>query len=473
MPALAVTIYLVRLLFIISILLPCSLCGDDHYRVQFDERLHAVEVEACFDGQAPRRLYRSSQAAKFTEWIRAPGRDLSQFSYGSRLTLPDLPDDACVSWRINLKQATAQNDYRLALSLDGSIITDGSLWFWRDGERRPILVEVVLPRGLSISTPWKEPEWAAGNRKGNPFFRPDPTPASWSSRIAVGNFRVQRIPVGGTELRLTTIGHLKARQHEKIRDWIKETADAVASVYGRFPQPAPQILVIAIGQQQEAVPWAHVIRGGGIAAEFFVDETRSLGSFRKDWTATHELSHMLLPYVSRNDRWLSEGLASYYQNILRARDGRLSEQQAWQRLRLGFERGQAGTSGGSLARATRSGRESTMRVYWSGAAIMLKADSELRMLSGGGQSLDSALGALQECCFDRPRTWHARELLAELDRITGTTVFTDLYREHVMDDEFPDVEHTFKQLGLVLRSNSIKLDPDAPWGRIRHYIMKG
>lgn len=44
----------------------------------------------------------------------------------------------------------------------------------------------------------------------------------------------------------------------------------------------------------------------------------------RDWTATHELSHMLLPYVASRDRWLSESLASYYQNVLRARDGRLA-----------------------------------------------------------------------------------------------------------------------------------------------------
>ena len=465
---------LVRLLFILSILLPCCLHADDHYRVQFDDRLHAVEVEACFDGPAPGRLNRSKHSARFTEWIRTKSREISRYSYGSRLTLSDLPDDACVSWRLNLKQAAGQKDNLLALSLDGSIITDGDLWFWRDDEHRPILVEVVLPRGLSISTPWKEHASPRGKSASNPVFRPDPTPASWSSRIAIGHFDVQRMPVAGTELRLSTIGNLSARQHETISAWITENADAVASVYGRFPRQTPQILVIAIGQRGETVPWAHVLRGGGAAVEFFVDETRSLNSFREDWTATHELSHLLLPYVARNDRWVSEGLASYYQNVLRARDGRLSEQQAWQKLNSGFERGRAGTRSGSLAKATTSsGWGSVMRIYWSGAAIMLKADSELRRLSDGRQSLDTALAALQRCCFGRERTWQARELFAELDRITGTSVFKDLYREHVEDDKFPDLEYTFEQLGLVLRSDSIEFDPDAPWGRIRYYIMKG
>ena len=63
-----------------------------------------------------------------------------------------------------------------------------------------------------------------------------------------------------------------------------------------------------------------------------MDPDRPLDDLRTDWTATHEFSHLLLPYVSRRDRWLSEGLASYYQNVLRARDGRLSETDAWRKL---------------------------------------------------------------------------------------------------------------------------------------------
>jgi predicted metalloprotease with PDZ domain len=182
---------------------------------------------------------------------------------------------------------------------------------------------------------------------------------------------------------------------------------------------------------------------------------------------------MLVPYVSRRDKWLSEGIASYYQNILRARDGRLSEQQAWQRLHRGFERGRAQTRNETLAQATRSGYQSIMRIYWSGAAMMLKADTELRLISNGRQSLDTALAGLQKCCIGSHRSWRARELFTELDRITGTTVFSRLHREHVSDVEFPNLSNTFKQLGLVSESESIRLDSEAPWGRIRFYIMKG
>ena len=105
--------------------------------------------------------------------------------------------------------------------------------------------------------------------------------------------------------------------------------------------------------------------------------------------------------------------------------------------------------------------------------MMLQADAELRSLSHGRQSLDSALASLRECCLVSNRSWRARDLFSELDRITATSVFSDLYREHVTDVEFPDLSETFEQLGLVSDSGSIKLDPDASWGRIRFYIMNG
>ena len=37
--------------------------------------------------------------------------------------------------------------------------------------------------------------------------------------------------------------------------------------------------------------------------------------------------------------WLSEGTASYYQNVLRARAGILPAEDAWQRMHSGFRRG--------------------------------------------------------------------------------------------------------------------------------------
>ncbi len=69
----------------------------------------------------------------------------------------------------------------------------------------------------------------------------------------------------------------------------------------------------------------------------------------------HELSHLLHPVIDGYDRWLSEGIASYYQNVLRARAGLRSAQWSWDALHAGFERGIRSTQRGrSLAEVSES-----------------------------------------------------------------------------------------------------------------------
>jgi hypothetical protein len=238
-------------------------------------------------------------------------------------------------------------------------------------------------------------------------------------------------------------------------------------------RPETQVLVVPIGSRDSPVPFGRVVRGGGAAIEFFVDETRSLEELREDWTATHELSHLLMPFVASKDRWLSEGLASYYQNVLRARDGRISEKQAWENLNSGFERGRKSTTNNqSLATATKSGWSSTMRVYWSGAAILLMADARLRAVSDRQQSLDTALNSLYNCCWESRSSWRAKDVFSELDRLTGHRVFTDLYEQHVFGRSFPDLSQTYEKLGVDADSETIKLIPQAVWGDIRTDIMR-
>ena len=49
----------------------------------------------------------------------------------------------------------------------------------------------------------------------------------------------------------------------------------------------------------------------------------------------------LLPYVVSGEKWISEGFASYYQNVLLARRGVYSESEVWQRLHRAFAQADA------------------------------------------------------------------------------------------------------------------------------------
>lgn len=440
--------------------------GEDRYRVRFEEQPLAVEVQACFAGEAPARLYRHRRAQAHAEWIRWQGNPLAPRGGRDQLELPRLPPGACVEWRVDLAGAVEAGDYRLAMRSGEAVITATSLWFWKGPWQRAQRVAVELPPGWSFSTPWPALEDEPGR-----VYRPQPTSSSWSSRTAVGRFPLRRVDLPRARIALAVTGGLPGAEVDKLHRWIRRSLESVSGVFGHFPQPSLQVLVVPIGRQSRPVPWAHVIRGGGPAVELFVDPGRSLAALDADWTATHEFSHLLLPHVASRDRWLSEGLASYYQNVLRARDGRLSEAEAWQKLHAGFRRGAAGTRGGTLAEATRSGRGATMRVYWSGAAMMLQADARLRAATGGRQSLDSALQALHHCCREERRSWRARDLLERLDRLTGTTVFGTTYRENVHSRGFPDLAETYELLGLQADAGSIGFDDAAPLAGVRRDIM--
>jgi len=457
-----------RIITAVFLLLPLYCEAADVLTARFTQGLHNVQVSLCFEGPAPARLYRHKQAGSFSTGPFHDGEQLRVSDKGYTLDLPSLPDNTCLSWQTDFTSALKKRDYRLIMQTGEDLVMTTNLWFWKGPMHRDLVVDIQLPEDMSISTSWREV-----NKTGTKVrFRPDKTSSDWESRMAVGRFEVENITVRGADIRLAAPGRLSGQQKTKIRQWIEKTVDPVTLVYGYFPQTHPQVLVIPIGHRDEAVVSASVLRGGGVAAIFYIDENRPLEEFMDAWNPTHEFSHMLIPYVSSRDRWLSEGLASYYQNVLRARDGRLSETQAWQKLYDGFQRGKKGTNGGSLAQATRGGRNSTMRVYWSGAALLLMADIQLRDTTDGHQSLDSALQSLAACCMANGKTWRAREMFEQLDEFTGTIIFTDLYQKHVHAHSFPDMRSTWEDLGIKTRHNRVTLAQSAPLGDVREAIMK-
>jgi hypothetical protein len=121
---------------------------------------------------------------------------------------------------------------------------------------------------------------------------------------------------------------------------LTHAADGAATLYGGLPRDPIRILVERSDNAGEPVFSAQVLRQKPQGIQFWVNTTFALEAFLQDWTAVHELVHLYIPYPGDADIWLSEGLATYYQNILRTRTGVLSEKQAWQNFYNGFMRGQ-------------------------------------------------------------------------------------------------------------------------------------
>ena len=275
------------------------------------------------------------------------------------------------------------------------------------------------------------------------------------------------------------------RQRNRYLDWVAETLDAVGRVHGDWPVDEVIIEVRAMDTSSRfvrhrdprtvsPVPWGQIVRGDGKRPDrvvLVVNPHRSHRELLGDWTAFHELSHLLLPY-RYGARWFTEGLASYYQNITQARIGRIDEREMWQKIVDGLMRGRNSTSADETALETVSesrGYGATMRVYWSGVLYWMELDVWLR--SNRDTSLDLALQALKSCCSSA--RYRAATIAHLLDKALDTGEFSARYHQYASSRAMPEFESLLEELGIAATPDGIRLIADAPLAQIRSEIFSG
>jgi len=272
----------------------------------------------------------------------------------------------------------------------------------------------------------------------------------------------------GTHLQVDIVGVGDPQRVAMLQRWVAEAADATRTRSGKFPLAKAIVRVSETDRRDPSpVPWGQTRRGLPVAVLLYVRRDADAASLRSDWTAVHELSHLYHPYLGDRGRWLAEGLASYYQNIFRARAGMLDADEAWRRLDAGFQRGERAASGMRLDAMGRT-RGGTMRVYWAGAAYWLDADIVLR--THHHTSLDAVLDRYTRCCLDGSADVAPEDFVATLDRVAGVAVFAPLYQRYAADTAFPDVAPLLRTLGLERNGGMLRFSQHGAGARLRGAI---
>lgn len=465
------------LLLTLCLLVACPTCageGGGTVHLHIDPSLEHLEAEACHDEPVRLRL--------LDERGRDHVRDLRFIPEGgieravSRQRTLQLPA-GCLRWRFEFARAVREEPAARVRRIGDAVALSPNLFLHADEtEPQTRTIELLLPDGVGASVPWTPLDT---DGRGAGLYRFVAGPRGWQPLVVFGEFEQRRISVGGTELRLAVLAGDPPADPEVIVDWIATAARSVTTVTGSFPVPSPQVLVVPVvgslvmGDREPGgpVPFARVLRDGGAALQFFIDQRRGPAALDADWTAPHEFAHLLLPFIEHPDAWISEGFASYYQNVLRARAGQLTEREAWQKLAEGFDRGRRADYEQTLhASITEGGDNRTMRLYWTGAAVALLADVRLRRagIEGG---LDSVLARLAHCCLPADRAWSGRELFARLDALSGNDIFRSLYDEIVDSTLFPDVSEAWAALGVEPGGKKLRLADDVETRVLRRAIM--
>lgn len=454
--------------------LPAS--ADYTYVVTTGSDLKELRVNLCFEGTSPDALIAESMDAPIAlKSVKAESG--AEIVPSGLIPTRDLGPNSCLDYSVDVSRGVQRHDMTgpKVSRFKNAIAISNGLWFWRPEsieEDRRIFVSFILPDNYAVST-----SWSSLSDGPNFKFEVPRTPYDWPSWIVVGQFSYERVSILGTRFNITIIDGSPSVEVEEMVSWLSQEARMVQSSIGKLPFSEVEIILFPNARARQPVPIAYVTRGGGPALHLRINQRRLHHEFIKDWTATHELSHLFLPFVVPEDAWFYEGLASYYQNVIRSRGGLMSQADAWSNILYGFRRGsrEAEVRQISLRDATeRMYRgEPFMYVYWGGAAMMLLADVKLRRDSDGQWSLDRLVREFDSCCVDKTKEWTAKEILSKFDAFYGEPVFIPLMDKYLDTHNFPDVSRVVKELGLTIDGRTVTLLDDAPRREIRDAIMLG
>lgn len=447
-----------------------SLAAPPRYAMRYDADAEAMSVSVCLPDAAPRvRFAIDSGAARYIETMRRD-TDSSLEHERNAWIAKDWRAGECLAYRAALGRIADSRGRGGGMRRKDAILADPGAWLLRvDGTAKPAEADVELPGGYAISAPW-HPLPASGAARR---FSIAPTPSDWIARVAIGRFDEQRIALDGGALRVAILGVDDATRRRDLTAWVTRMARATLSAYGRLPLADVQVLLVpARGNGHQGVVFGESTRGQGHGVTLFVDPSQPVAALDRDWVAVHELSHLFHPYLDDEGSWLAEGLATYYQNVLRARAGLLTQAEAWEQIDDGFARGRGATRRGNDMPLGESGRRPNfMRIYWSGTAYWLEVDAELRRTSGNKLDIDEALHRFDDCCLPSYRAWQPAEFVAKLDALMGTEVFRRHFDAYAKRRDFPDLKPLYARLGLRRAGDTLAFDDTAPDAAVRVAIM--
>lgn len=438
------------------------------YTVRVDAELTEIDVTVCFDGvpaQSLSCLNPPAAVAFRRAEVRSPGRAPEPLERTGRQILvpPNLPAGACVGYVINIRDATDASMFG-GMRAPGGVMLNGTGWLWAprplaDGATGTLHFE--LPPGVDAAV--------AFPREGDGYRLP-PDTFQFLSHTVFGRFSRREVPVPGGVLDVVRLGGPLAVTDADLDTWLTGVGHSVSQISGRFPVERALAVVIPVARG-DGVVFGNAGRGGGPSVMLLVGAEATLDDLRGDWVPPHEFTHLAMPYVGRRDAWMSEGIATYYQEVLRARGGVQSPLEAWRALDAGFISGRESGTGVTLDRESARMRVTYefRRVYWAGTALAFLADIALRE---EGSSLDAALVALDTCCRVPQRVWRGREVARVFDQQTGHPVYEALAEQWLSETRFPDVESRYEWLGLRRGEDGLlELVADAPGAALRDSIM--
>lgn len=310
----------------------------------------------------------------------------------------------------------------------------GRVWLLRPRTVTPSLRAELRVEGVDALLPWEPDASGVYHLEGGDLVD--------SGFQGFGGRRCTVRPPGAV-VEVAVLGRMSRMEDAALCAWVGQAAGEVLTVRRSFPYPRITVRVVPVPGREASGIFGMVLWSSPPSVSLLVGQDAAPSSFVRDWVAVHELLHLAHPTFVPRVSWLSEGLATYYQELARARSGRQTPERAWEELLAGFTRGRAAVGSRTMEDVTTNGA-SYQGTYWTGALFALQLDVELRRATGNTRGLDAVLerlaGSGTTATFDA--------FGAAVDAVAGRPLFQQLLARLQSRPAFDGLEPLLEALGV-------------------------
>ena len=125
---------------------------------------------------------------------------------------------------------------------------------------------------------------------------------------------------------------------DELSRWVTEAASGVAAFFHRPPE-AHTLVVLAPLPDRHGIAFGKLLPESGPGLIVLIGEHTQPDELHADWVLVHELFHVGTPSYLGEGKWYDEGLATYFEPLIRARLGWRSEADLWREFVRDMPRG--------------------------------------------------------------------------------------------------------------------------------------
>jgi predicted metalloprotease with PDZ domain len=422
----------------------------------------SLGVEATLEGAPADRLVIEGSADAIKEIALAEGGGTMQ-RRGDAWVAPACRTRCRVRYVVDL-QALAAGCRRLDCTrrVGDAVLGQASAWMLRPEPEGTATVHLRVRGDASA-------RFATGLRSdGQGGYVLSSSQLGEASYTALGAIRATAVDVPGARLHVVLLGEPLHMGDPAVLAWIRDAAACVARLFERFPVDATIFVVPVPGADEVVFGRVMSLSGASVVLLFGADAVPE--NAPHDWVVVHELFHLGCPSFVGEGHWLEEGLATYYEPILRERAGWRSEADLWSEFVHEMPRGlrKEGTP------ASLEERDDIDSTYWGGAIFALLADIRIRRATSGARSLDDALRAVLAQHGDATHEASVADFLRSGDRAVGVGELSEVHEQWAVRGMNADLEALWQSLGIEAQADGgVLLHDDAPLAGIRRAIAAG